>query len=50
MKINRWMRLVAFVLVLAMMFQMLPVQALALDGVSSVPFQETSPKRKNRIP
>ena len=44
MKINRWMRLVAFVLVLAMMFQMLPVQALALDGVSSVPFQEYEPE------
>ena len=44
MKISRWMRLVAFVLVLAMMFQMLPVQALALDGVSSVPLQEYEPE------
>lgn len=40
MKISRWMKLLAVVLVVAMMFQMLPIQALALDGSGSVTYQE----------
>lgn len=43
MKTSSWTRLLAFVLVLAMMFQMLPVQALALDGVNSAANQEDEP-------
>ena len=40
MKISRWMRLLAVVFVVAMMFQMLPIQALAFDGSGSVTYQE----------
>lgn len=43
MKTSFWTRLLAFVLVLAMMFQMLPIQALALDGVNSAANQEDEP-------
>ncbi len=44
MKISRWMRLLAFTLVFAMMFQMLPVQAFALDGSGSATRQEYEPE------
>lgn len=40
MKISRWTRILAIVLVIAMSIQMLPIQAFAVNDSGSITFQE----------
>ena len=49
MKQKKQNRILAALLAVAMMFQMLPIQALALDGSGSVTYQEYESDKRKRL-